>query len=139
MERIPPTARNPTTLQVFKSGSKPYKIYFHTALPTHLALSFTVKFRNGDDHAWKWVKDHQGAEDGLIIQKSVTSQNSISSSLGDYVEDLNPALEYRNHQSQSPGTTIWSVEVPIEAAKDKEPSIIDVKFGTPWGHQNFVR
>ena len=139
MERIPPTARNLTTLQVFKSESKPYKIYFRAALPTHLALSFTIKFRNGDDHAWKWVKDHQGAEDGLIILKSVTSQNSISSSLRDYVEDLNPALEYRNHQSQSPGTTIWSVEVPIEASKDIDPSIKDVKFGIPWGRQKLLR
>jgi hypothetical protein len=139
MERIPPTARNPTTLQVFKPGSKLYKLYFRTVLPTHSPLSFTVKFRNGGDNTWKWVKDHQGAEDGLIILKSMTSQNSISSSLGDYVEDLNPALECRNHQSQSPGTTIWSVEVPIEATKGRDPAVKDVKFGIPWGHQKFLR
>lgn len=139
MERIPPTALSPTTLQVFKSGAKMNRMYFRIALPTHLPMSFTVKFRNGEDKTWKWVKDHQGAEDGLVILKTVTSQDSISSSLRDYVEDLNPALEFKNHQSQSPGTTVWSVDIPIEAAQGEKPAVKDVKFGIPWGVKKIAR
>ena len=139
MERIPPTSLTPTALQVFKSGSRLCKIYFRTALPTRLPMSFTVKFRNANDQSWKWAKDHQGAEDGLVVLKSVTSRDSISSSLKDYVEDLNPALEFRKHQSQSPGTAVWSVDIPIRAAKGEEPAIKDVKFGIPWGYKKVAR
>ena len=139
MERIDRTAPQPTTLQVCKSYSNLHKIYFRTALPTQLPMHFTVKFRNGTDQSWKWVKDHQGAEDGLIMLKTVTSQNATSRSLKDYVEDLNPILKVGSHLSQSPGTTVWSVDLPIEAAEGEKPAIKDVKFGAPWGYQKVAR
>ena len=139
MERVELATLRPTTLQVFKSTSNMCRIYFRTALPGRLPLTFTVKFRNGDDQSWKWAKDHQGAEDGLVVLKTVTSQVEMPSNLRDYVEDLNPILEFTNHRSQSPGTTVWSVNLPIEAAEGVDPTIKDVRFGVPWGYNKITR
>lgn len=139
MEAVTQTSPKPTSLQTSKTSSELHKIYFTTTVAIQLPTSFTIKFRNGADQSWKWVKDHQGAEDGLVTFNPPKSQDARSSSLRDYVQDLNPILESKNHQSQSPTTTLWSVEVPIEAASGEKPVIKDVKFGVPWGHHKFSR
>jgi hypothetical protein len=133
------TSLQPTSLQASKTGSNLHKMYFTTDLPRRLPTSFTIKFRSSVDQSWKWVKDHQAIEDGTIILRTVASQDAISSSLADYVQDLNPTLKSENHQSQSPGTTLWSVEVPIGPADGAKPNIKDVQFGVPWGYQKFSR
>jgi hypothetical protein len=139
MKQLMETSFQPTSLQTSKTGSNLHKIYFTTDLPRRLPTSFTIKFRSSADQSWKWVKDHQGIEDGTIIPKTITSQDAISSSLPDYVQDLNPILKSENHQSQSPGTTLWSVELPIGAADGEKPKIKDVPFGVPWGYQKISR
>jgi hypothetical protein len=139
LERVESSTTVHTTLQTSDSGSGLTKISFRAALPNTLPMNFTVKFRNGEDQTWKWARDHQGSGDGLVVLKSVTSQNAISGSLGDYVEDLNPSLEFTNHRSQSPGTTVWTVELPIEAASGEVPTVKDVRFGVPWGHKKITR
>ncbi|KAE8443523.1 hypothetical protein EG329_001763 [Mollisiaceae sp. DMI_Dod_QoI] len=113
------------------------RLYFTTPLAIHLPTNFTIKFRGGPDQSWKWVKDHQGTRDGVVILKTVTSQADISSELGDYVQGLNPALTSKNYRSQSPGTTLWSVEASVEAAQGEKSTIKDVKFGLPWGAGKF--
>lgn len=139
MELVTETSLHPTSLQTSKTSSQLHKIYFTTTTSINFPTSFTIKFRNGADQSWKWVKDHQAAEDGLVTLNAVTGQDIRSTSLGDYVEDLNPILQSKNHQSQSPSTTLWSVEVPIEAASGKKPALKNIKFGVPWGHQKFSR
>lgn len=139
LERLTITARYPTNLPVSKPGASLPKLFFRTSLPNRLPTSFTVKFRSGDEQSWKWAKEHQGVEDGVIIRRTVTSQDRISSNLRDYIEDLNPIFKSRHHLSQSPGTTLWSVDLPIEAADGEKPAIKDFKFGMPWGYRKVLR
>jgi hypothetical protein len=141
MDPLRNATAHPKSLQFskFDSGAKLHCLYFTTPLAIHLPTSFTIKFRNGDDQSWKWVKDHQGGQDGIVMLKTVTSQNDFSSKLEDYVPGLNPVLSSKNYRSQSPGTTLWSVEAPIEPADGEKSTIKDIKFGVPWGQGNFSR
>ena len=131
----------PTSLQAPEttSSSGLTRLYFTTPLAIHLPTNFTIKFRGGESQAWKWVKDHQGTTDGLVMLKSVTSQDAISSDLGDYIQGLNPTLISKNYRSQSPGTTLWAAETSIEAADGDKSTIKDIKFGLPWGQGKFSR
>jgi len=139
MDPLRNVSSHPTSLQSSKNSSSLHKIYFTTPLAIHLPTNFTIKFKNGSDQSWKWVKDHQGTQDGMVMLKTTTSQESISSKLGDYVADLNPILQSKNYRSQSPGTTLWSVEAPIEAANGEDSTFRDIKFGVPWGFGKFSR
>jgi len=141
MDPLKDSTSHPTALQpAMKSeGDHLTRLYFTTPLAINLPTSFTIKFRSNPSHAWKWVKDHQGSLDGTIILKSITSQDAISSDLKDYVEGLNPDFEAKNFRSQTPGTTLWSVEMPIKAAEGEKSTIDEVKFGLPWGQGKFLR
>ncbi len=130
----------PTSLQEpMASQNGLTRLYYTTPLAINLPTSFTIKFRSGPDQSWKWVKDHQGTADGVIVLKTVTDQSRISSSLADYVEEQNSSLETKNYRSQSPGTTLWSVDAQVEAADGKKPAFKDIKFGLPWGKGKFSR
>ena len=141
MDPLRTASSHPTSLKSSKNnfGSNLRRLYFTTPLAIHLPTSFTVKFRNGSDQSWKWVKDHQGTQDGIVMLKTITEQDALSSNLEDYVQGLNPILDSKNYRSQSPGTTLWSVEVPIEAADGEKSTIKDIKFGLPWGQGKFSR
>ncbi len=141
MDPLRNTAAHPTVLQTSKIGPGPAlsPLFFTTPLAIHLPTSFTIKLRSGADQSWKWVKGHQGSTDGIVMLKTVTSQEDISSDLGNYIQDLNPSLKSRNYRSQSPGTTLWSVEAPVEAAEGEKSTIKDIKFGLPWGDGKFSR
>ena len=127
----------PTELQVPESGMT--RLYFTTPLAIHLPTNFTVKFRSSPSQPWKWVKDHQGTQDGVVMLKTVTSQEAISSELSDYIQGLNPVLKSKNYRSQTPGTTLWTVEAPVEAAQGETSTFKDIKFGLPWGKGKFSR
>jgi len=138
MDQSLKSSSHPTCLQL-PSNSGLRKLYFTTPLAIHLPTTFTLKFRNGPNGSWKWVKDHQGSNDGIVMLKTVTSQDAISSKLTDYIENLNPALQTKNHMSQSPGTTVWSVEAPVAAADGTKSKFEDIKLGVPWGSGKFSR
>jgi hypothetical protein len=139
MEPVIKSQCQPISLQGSKSNSKLHKLYFTTPLAIHLPTNFTIKFRNSSEHSWQWVKDHQGTQDGIVMLKTVTTQSAISTNLEDYVQDLNPTLQFKNYRSQSPGTILWSVEASIEAANGAKSTTKDIKFGVPWGYQKFSR
>jgi hypothetical protein len=141
MDPLRTVEAHPTVLHGSKTSSEPAltRLYFTTPLAIHLPTNFTIKFRGGADQSWKWVKDHQGTADGIVMLKSVTSQDAISSDLGDYVQGLNPILKSKNYRSQSPGTTLWSVETLVEAADGEKSRIQNIKFGLPWGQGKFSR
>ena len=132
---------HPTSLQSSKPafGSTLHRLYFTTPLAIHLPTKFTIKFRYGADQTWKWVKDHQGTQDGVVMLKTVTSQDAISSNLQDYIEGFNDGLESKNYRSQTPGTTLWSVTAPIEPADGEKSNIKDIKLGVPWGQAKLSR
>lgn len=141
MDPVRNASSYPTSLQASKPafGSALHRLCFTTPLAIHLPTNFTIKFRGGSDQSWKWVKDHQGTHDGVAMLKSITSQDAISSNLGDYIQGLNPILDSKNYRSQSPGTTLWSVEAPIEPADGEVSNIKDIKLGLPWGEGKFSR
>lgn len=141
MESLTDVEAQPTNLQAATntSGGSPTRLYFTTALAIPLPITFTIKFRNGPDQSWKWAKDHQGTLDGSVIMKSVTGQDALSSNLGDYFESLNPVLKSKNYRSQSPGTTLWSVETFVKAADGARSEFENIKFGVPWGKGKFLR
>lgn len=136
-EPLESNTAHPVSLQ--KSNGHGQKLYFATAVAIQRPTTFTLKFRNGPDQSWKWVKDHQGTEDGVVMLKMAALTESISSNLEEYVQELNPILETKNYRSQCPGTMLWSVEAPIEAAKGDESTFKDIKFGLPWGEGKFSR
>lgn len=141
MEPLKETSAHPAVLQAKKStfGIPLIPLYFTTPLAIHPPTNFTIKFRGSPNQSWKWVKDHQGSLDGTVILKLTTSQHAISSNLGDYFEGLNPVLKSRNCRSQSPGTTLWSVEAMVDAADGAKSEFANIKFGLPWGKGNFSR
>lgn len=141
MEPLRNVTAHPIALQASKSafGTSLTRLYFTTPLAIHLPTAFTIKFRGGPDQSWKWVKDHQGTSDGTVILKTVTSQDDISTDLEDYFEGLNPVLKSKNYRSQSPGTTLWSVEAPVDAADGAKSTFANIKFGLPWGVGKFSR
>ncbi|TGO35100.1 hypothetical protein BHYA_0170g00120 [Botrytis hyacinthi] len=138
MEFIDKTDSQPKVLQTVAPLGL-HQLYFKASLPARLPTNFTVKFRSNSSESWKLVKDHQGTPDGRIVLKTITSQENISSNLSDYIQDLNTSLEVKNYRSQSPGTTLWSVQVPIEGAVGKESTVKDIKFGLPWGQDKLAR
>ena len=140
MDPVRDAAAQPSVLQTLGSfETHLVRLFFTTPLAIHLPTNFTIKFRGSSDQSWKWVKDHQGTADGTVILKTVTSQDALSDDLGHYVQGLNPILKVKNYRSQSPGTTLWSVEAPIMEAKGEISTIKDIKFGLPWGQEKFSR
>jgi hypothetical protein len=141
MDPVRSVEAHPTSLRASNSAAEPAltHLYFTTPLAIHLPTNFTIKFRGGAEQSWKWVKDHQGTQDGIVMLKSVTSQDAVSSELGDYVQGLNPVLKSKHYRSQSPDTTLWSVEASIEAADGEKSRISNIKFGLPWGQGKFSR
>lgn len=130
---------HPISLQSPQPSPNLHKLYFTVPLTFRLHTNFTIKFRSSPDQKWKWVKEYQGSLDGTILLRSVTSQELISNELGDYIEGLNPNLQSKSHRSQSPGTTLWSLEAPIDAADGQKSNFKDIKFGLPWGLGKFSR
>jgi hypothetical protein len=48
-------------------------------------------------------------------------------------------LKSKNYRSQSPGTTLWSVEASVDAADGAKSTFENIKFGLPWGEGKFSR
>jgi hypothetical protein len=141
MEPLKNAAAHPIALRNPMStfGRPLTKLYFTTPLAIHLPTAFTIKFRGNPEQSWKWVKDHQGTLDGTVILKTITSQDAISSNLEHYIEGLNPVLKAKNYRSQSPGTTLWSVETSVDAADGEKSTFTNIKVGLPWGVGKFSR
>ncbi|PQE06033.1 raffinose synthase Sip1 protein [Rutstroemia sp. NJR-2017a BBW] len=138
MERVQDTASQPIALQ--SNGPLGlHRLYFKTSLTVQSPTKFNVKFRSTSDQDWKSAQDHQGTNNGTVVLKTVTSQEQISTNLGDYIEDLNPELEVKNYRSQSPGTTIWTVQAPVKGADGIKSARKNMKFGLPWGKSKLER
>jgi hypothetical protein len=138
MKLLEKESPQPIALQKPNSGDLKM-IYFTAPLTIQPPSNFTAKFRSGSSQSWKWVKDHQGLQDGVLTLKSVTNQDTMSTNLEDYVQGLNPVLKSKNYRSQSPGTTLWAVDAPIEASNGEDSTLKDIKFGLPWGLGKYLR
>ncbi|SCO79310.1 related to seed imbibition protein Sip1 [Fusarium oxysporum] len=123
----------PQTLQVLDDSMA--RFYFTSSFSFTASVQFTLKFRHSPDADWRWIRDEQGLNDGLIVNAS----NRISSSdLSDLIPDLNSQdWSVKPRLSQSPRTSLWSLEAVIPAANGDESTYRDISVGTPWG--SFVR
>lgn len=117
------------------------RLYFTTAaLRVGSSMSFTVKFRQGPNHPWRWIREEQGLSDGIVISNSVPVEEGDSGDLPDLIHNLNPDLDWKSRMSQCPNTRLWSVEAAVDAAgdsPDEASAFTNVPLGIPWG--SFLR
>lgn len=105
-------------------------LHFSSSLSFQTSVQFTFKFREDTNKPWKWVRDQEGLNDGIILlQRRATESNDIR----EYIPDLGPIWKVSNHVSQSPGTQLWSLRCEIPAAAEQSSYFEDVQLGTPWG------
>lgn len=131
-----------TSIAISQNTDNLIHIPFKTAsLKVSSFTSFTVKFRQSPGHDWRWVRDQQGLDDGVIIVNSNPVQEGDSEDLPDLIRGLNPDLKWRPRMSQCPNTRLWSIEAIVKGAQDEGESspstFADIKLGLPWG--NFIR
>jgi hypothetical protein len=113
------------------SAADAHVLHFQTSLPTTTSVNFTVKFRNGLDASWKWVRDQQGMQDGIVIPESLKAKTT-SEDLHKYIKGMDPRLEIQVERSQTPDTSLWSVTAKVDAADGEKSSFTDIRFGVPW-------
>lgn len=111
---------------------KHHHSYFAGSLEITSTVTFTIKFRKSPEEPWKWIKDHQGAPDGVVLLKNPTVAIETVDDLGDLIEGLNPEFKIEKVRSQSPNTSVWNVEAPVAAAEGDESTLSSTKFGKPW-------
>jgi hypothetical protein len=127
----PPDAR-PTDLHEANEGMA--RLYFTAELAVHSLLTFTAKYRQGSDASeWRWAKNEQGLDDGVLVVDQKPTRDSDPEDLPDLIQDLNPDLRWRGHMSQSPGTRLWSVEAGVDGATGDKSAFAEVLLGIPWG------
>jgi hypothetical protein len=114
------------------SASDRYTFVFETSVKAKDSIRFTLKFRSSASSPWTWVKDHQGAADGILSIKQDITAALVENDLNEFISGLNPTWKVEKHRSQTPETSVWTVEVPIGAAANDESAFSDVVFGQPW-------
>ncbi len=127
----PPDVR-PTDLHEV-DGAKA-RLYFTGTVTAHSSLKFTIKYRReADASGWLWAGNEQGSEDGLVLVDQKPTRDDDTEDLPDLIKELNPALAWRSHMSQSPGTRLWSIDAGVDGATGDESAFADVPLGIPWG------
>ncbi|KAK6717835.1 hypothetical protein SNK05_001012 [Fusarium graminearum] len=121
-------ASAPQTLQAFDDSMS--RFYFSTSVPFEASLKFTLKFRHSPDADWRWIRDEQGLNDGLIVNTPV---GLLSNNLSDLIPNINSDWTIKSHISQSPGTSLWSLEAVIASANGDDSTYRDITIGTPFG------
>ncbi|KAM0504148.1 hypothetical protein ACHAP8_002553 [Fusarium lateritium] len=119
----------PQTLQTL--GDSMHRFYFSSSITFEASLKFTLKFRHSSDADWRWIRDEQGLNDGLIVNTSV---GLSSNSLSDLIPDINyKDWTIKSQLSQSPRTSLWSLEAAIASANQDDSTYRDISIGTPFG------
>lgn len=119
----------PQTLQTLDNSMS--RSYFSSSFSFDASVQFTLKFRHSPDADWRWIRDEQGLNDGLIVN---ASPGVSSSSLSDLIPDLSSHdWTINSCLSQSPGTSLWSLESVIPPAHGDDSTYKDITIGTPWG------
>ncbi|KAI9171730.1 Inosine-5'-monophosphate dehydrogenase [Paramyrothecium foliicola] len=108
--------------------------FYASSISFGKSFQFTLRFRHGAGEPWRWIRDEQGLEDGLIVAQSVPLE---SKQLGDYIPNLHKEWNVASRLSQSPRSQLWSLETDIPAADGDTPRFKDIDIGTPWG--SFLR
>lgn len=118
----------PQTLQAVPNSMS--RLYFTCSLCLTTSLQLTLKFRHEKDEPWRWIRDEQGLDDGLIM---ATSPSLTSETLQNLIPDLDGEWKVSSRMSQSPRTQLWTLEVTIPPADGDTPTFKYIEIGTPWG------
>ncbi|KAK4144385.1 putative galactinol--sucrose galactosyltransferase 6 [Dichotomopilus funicola] len=111
---------------------------FSAQLSIPVSAAFTVKFRQQTKgEKWRWVRNEQGVDDGVVIIDQKPTDESDPEDLPDLIHRFNPDLKWESQLSQSPGTRLWSIEVAVPKAGDGDSAYVETEIGDPWGQ--FVR
>ncbi|KAF4963939.1 hypothetical protein FSARC_8074 [Fusarium sarcochroum] len=122
-------ASGPQTLQ--SSADSVSRFYFTSSFSFDGSVQFTLKFRHSPDADWRWIRDEQGLNDGLVANTAIAVS---SSSLSDLIPNLNSKdWAIKSCLSQSPGTSLWSLETIIPPTNGDDSTYRDITIGTPWG------
>ncbi|KND91250.1 putative galactinol--sucrose galactosyltransferase 6 [Tolypocladium ophioglossoides CBS 100239] len=117
----------PQTLQAVPNSVS--KLYFACSLCFATSVQFTLKFRHEKDEPWRWIRDEQGLNDGVIV---ATSPPLTSDMLQDLIPDLDGEWKVSSRMSQSSQTQLWTLEVTIPPADGDTSTFKDIEIGTPW-------
>jgi len=110
------------------------RLYFTTRpSPVQISVNFTVKFRQGPDHGWRWIRDEQELGDGIVLVQGPEVEENSAEKLPDLIHQLNPDLTWRSHMSQCPNTQLWSIQAPVPGTKEETSAFVDITLGVPWG------
>lgn len=126
-------------LPIFNKSEEQHPwIVFAGSLDATLSFRFTIKFKNLSEPGWKWVRDHQGLPDAHVDVVSKSPQGVIEdieaiAALADLLGGLSTNYKAHPVESQSPGTSIWEIEVLVAAAGADDMSTITLKqLGRPF-------
>jgi hypothetical protein len=107
------------------------RFYFSSSVSFDVSLQFTLKFRHSSDVEWRWIRDEQGLNDGLVVNTPV---GPSSNNLSNLIPDINSKdWTIKSHLSQSPRTSLWSLEAAIASANQDDSTYRDISIGTPFG------
>ncbi|KAK4231167.1 raffinose synthase Sip1 [Podospora fimiseda] len=109
------------------------RLFFDAELAIASLVKFTIKFRPTPNGDWRWIRDEQGLEDGIIVLASKPTQDSDEEDLPDLMQDFNTDLKWKSHMSQTPRTRLWSIQVGVDGTETDKSTIADVPLGIPWG------
>lgn len=105
--------------------------YFRSTVSFNQSLRFTLKFKYGSEEQWRWIRDEQGLDDGLIVN---TAAEKSSNDLSDLIPDLNLSeWTVSSRLSQAPRSALWQLETTVSSAVGDDSAYRDVSIGTPWG------
>ncbi|KAM5355451.1 hypothetical protein ACJ41O_002097 [Fusarium nematophilum] len=74
----------PQTLQFIPESVS--RFFFTSSFSFDKSVQFTLKFRHNQDADWRWIRDEQGLDDGLVANAAA---GISSDSLSDLIPDLN--------------------------------------------------
>lgn len=133
-ETLLPSLRDGPTPSFLQSPKKQKTLlYFSSPLAVSASLSFTVKFRSASEEQWRWVKDELSIGDGTIIVNPEKTSTQGATDFSQLVKDVNQDLKITPAASQCPGTELWTIEAPVDAAIGETSSYADLRIGVPWG------
>ncbi|KAF4504243.1 hypothetical protein G6O67_008419 [Ophiocordyceps sinensis] len=121
------TASKPQTLQSLPSPRS--RLYFTCSLSIATSMQFTLKFRDEKEGVWKWIRNENGLDDGLLVATSSPTSGDLAS----LVPGLNHDWRVSSHTSHSPLARLWSLEATVLPATGEKSSFTDTAIGTPWG------
>ncbi|KFX96760.1 hypothetical protein V490_03157 [Pseudogymnoascus sp. VKM F-3557] len=121
-----------------KSVESRFHVYFTGSLDTPSTVTFTIKFKKAGEETWRWIKEHQGIGDGVVVWKNQAAAATAVENLEELIGDLNSEFKVQKVRSQSPGTELWNVEAPVASAEGEKSTFSSSKIGKPWSG-DFVR